>query len=90
MNTEQDPNPPFLVQLGELIDDVCSRGESVTAIAIRAGVHRDLVSRLKNRNYRSVPSLSNVEAICGAIGYRLVLQPNSDSDFMSGANTYSD
>ncbi len=78
MNADQNPNPPFLIQLGELIDEVCKRGESVNAIAIRAGVHRDLVSLLRNGTYRSAPSLSNIEAICNAIGHRLALKPNSD------------
>ena len=79
MSPEHTPNRPILIQLGELIDEHCKRGESVNAIAIRAGVNRDLVSRLRNRNYRSSPSLANIEAICKAIGYRMVLQPNATS-----------
>ena len=63
MSINQNPTPPFLIQVGELIDEVCKRGESVTAIATRAGVHRDLVSRLRNKTYRSAPSLANIEAI---------------------------
>ena len=78
MSIDQNPPPPFLIQVGELIDEVCKRGESVTAIATRAGVHRDLVSRLRNKTYRSAPSLANIEAICNAIGHRLALKPNPD------------
>ncbi|MCY2983947.1 MAG: hypothetical protein NTY15_09945 [Planctomycetota bacterium] len=77
MTTETSSRQPFLVELAKLIDEVCQRGETVNDIAVRAGLSRDLVSRLRNRTYRSAPSLANIEAVCNAIGYRLSLQPNS-------------
>ncbi len=75
MLTNEMANQPFLVELATRIDEVCNRGGTVNDIAIRAGLSRDLVSRLRNRTYRSAPSLANVEAVCNAIGYRLTLQP---------------
>jgi DNA-binding phage protein len=77
MTIETSSQQPFLVELASLIDEVCQRGETVNDIAVRAGLSRDLVSRLRNRTYRSAPSLANIEAVCNAIGYRLSLQPNS-------------
>ena len=77
MTIETRSGDPFLVELANLINDVCNRGETVNDIAVRAGLSRDLVSRLRNRTYRSAPSLANIEAVCSAIGYRLSLQPQS-------------
>jgi len=79
MPTEENSNQPFLVELARLIDDVCQRGQTVKDIAVRAGLSRDLVSRLRNRTYRSAPSLANIEAVCNAIGYRLTLQPHAEA-----------
>jgi hypothetical protein len=75
MSTEPASSKPFLSQLSELIDEVCKKGQTVNDIAIRAGLSRDLVSRIKNRTYRSAPSLPNIEAVCEAIGHRLALVP---------------
>ena len=75
MTTEPSSSKAFLSQLSELIDVVCKQGKTVNDIAIRAGLSRDLVSRIKNRSYRSAPSLSNIEAVCEAIGHRLALVP---------------
>jgi DNA-binding phage protein len=75
MSTEPASSKPFLSQLSELIDEVCKKGQTVNDIAIRAGLSRDLVSRIKNRSYRSAPSLSNIEAVCLAIGHRLAVVP---------------
>ncbi|MFY7875073.1 MAG: helix-turn-helix domain-containing protein [Pirellula sp.] len=75
MTIEPTSSKPFLSQLSELIDEVCKQGQTVNDIAIRAGLSRDLVSRLRNRSYRSAPSLSNIEAVCQAIGHRLALVP---------------
>jgi DNA-binding phage protein len=75
MTTEPSSSKAFLSQLSELIDEVCKQGKTVNDIAIRAGLSRDLVSRIKNRSYRSAPSLSNIEAVCEAIGHRLALVP---------------
>lgn len=75
MTTEPSSSKAFLSQLSELIDEVCKQGKTVNDIAIRAGLSRDFVSRIKNRSYRSAPSLSNIEAVCEAIGHRLALVP---------------
>jgi len=75
MTTEPSSSKAFLSQLSELIDEVCKQGKTVNDNAIRAGLSRDLVSRIKNRSYRSAPSLSNIEAVCEAIGHRLALVP---------------
>jgi len=79
MPIKENSNQPFLVELAKLIDDVCQRGQTVNDIAVRAGLSRDLVSRLRNRTYRSAPSLANIEAVCNAIGYRLTLQPHPEA-----------
>ena len=57
------PNPTPFSRREELLDDVCKCGETVNDIAIRASpirasLSRDLLSRLKNRSYRSAPSMS--------------------------------
>ena len=75
MSTKPASSKPFLSQLSELIDEVCKQGQTVNDIAIRAGLSRDLVSRIRNRSYRSAPSLPNIEAVCEAIGHRLALVP---------------
>ena len=75
MNKPYDADQPFLVQLGELIDQACKNGATISDIAMRAGLSRDLVSRLRNRSYRSAPSLLHIEAVCNAIGHRLELHP---------------
>ena len=80
MNRESSDQQPFLNQLGELIDQACKNGETVSDIAMRAGLSRDLVSRLRNRSYRSAPSLLHVEAVCNAIGHRLTLEPISNEE----------
>jgi DNA-binding phage protein len=77
MPKETSSNQSILVELAKLIDDACNRGSTVNDIAIRAGLSRDLVSRLRNRTYRSAPSLANIEAVCHALGYRLWLKSNT-------------
>ena len=89
MTIETSSRQPFLVELAKIIDEVCQRGETVNDIAVRAGLSRDLVSRLRNRTYRSAPSLANIEAVCNAIGYRLSLQPHSVVVEPSGADSAS-
>ena len=89
MTIETSSRQPFLVELAKIIDEVCQRGETVNDIAVRAGLSRDLVSRLRNRTYRSAPSLANIEAVCNAIGYRLSLQPDSVVVEPSGADSAS-
>ena len=75
MTPETIASQPFLVELAKRIDEACNRGETINDIAVRAGLSRDLISRLRNRTYRSAPSLANIEAVCNAIGYRLSMQP---------------
>lgn len=59
----------------EAIADACERGDSVSAIAQRAGVPRSMVSGLRHGNYPSSPTLEKLEAICSAIQLRLTVAP---------------
>lgn len=61
-----------LDELGRLIEDACEKGDSVSAIARRSGVHRNVVSGLRNGSYESNPSLDSIEAIAAAIGMQLI------------------
>lgn len=70
-------NDALLEQLGTLINEACERGDSVSAIAERAGVQRDLVSGLRNGTYRFTPTLARTEAILKAIGYKLAFEKMS-------------
>lgn len=63
-----------LCELGRLIANACERGDSVTAIAERAGVNREFVSSLRNGTYRSSPTLDRMQAVCDAIGVRIELK----------------
>lgn len=63
----------LLLSLSESIEEACERGDSVTAIAERAGVQRDVVSGIRNRSYKHKPSLERFESICSAIGLRVKL-----------------
>lgn len=60
-----------LEDLGERITAACKNGDSVNAIAERAGVRREMVSRLKNANYSYSPSFEVVEKIANAIGLQI-------------------
>lgn len=64
-------NEDLLQQLGQLIDVACDRGDTVSAIADRAGVQRELVSGLRNGSYRATPTIARADAILRAIGYKV-------------------
>jgi DNA-binding phage protein len=70
-------NDALLEQLGALISEACDRGDSVSAIAERAGVQRDLVSGLRNGTYRATPTLARTEAILRAIGFKVTFEKMS-------------
>ena len=63
-------------ELARLIEEACDRGDSVSAIAERAGVQRELVSGIRNGSYRYKPTLDRFEAICAAIGVSINLTRN--------------
>ena len=61
-----------LEQLVRLVADHRERtGESVTAIAARAGVPREKVSRLLSGTYPHAPQFEMIARIARAIGYRI-------------------
>ena len=63
----------LICTLSKAIEDACEHGDSVTAIAERAGVQRDVVSGIRNRTYRFKPALDRFESICEALGLRISL-----------------
>lgn len=63
----------LICTLSNAIQEACERGDSVTAIAERAGVQRDVVSGIRNKTYRFKPALDRFEAICEAVGLRVSL-----------------
>lgn len=65
---------PTLTELSKIITEACDRGDSVSAIAERAGQNRSDVSRLKNNSYLYSPTVEKVEAVCKAIGYHICIQ----------------
>jgi transcriptional regulator with XRE-family HTH domain len=60
-------------ELSTLIDAACKRGDSVSAIAERAGVQRELVSGIRNGTYGSVPSLARIQSVASALGFGVSL-----------------
>lgn len=64
----------LLDQLATLIESACERGDNVSAIAERAGVNREFVSSLRNRTYRSSPTIDRMKAVCDAIGVKITLR----------------
>jgi transcriptional regulator with XRE-family HTH domain len=50
------------------INEACESGDSCTAIARRIGVHRDMISGIRNRSYGSTPNLSIIVALCDELG----------------------
>jgi len=63
-----------LAELGKYIEAACERGDSVSAIAERAGVQRDVISGLRNGTYRYSPTLDKFEAICKSVGVEIILK----------------
>jgi DNA-binding phage protein len=61
----------ILDEISNLINAACERGDSVSAIAERAGVRREIVSLLKNRSYSFSPTIEKVDAICKAVGKKI-------------------
>ena len=61
----------LMQELGRLIDEACSAGDSGSAIAKRAGVQFELISGLRNGTYRSIPTIARVESILEALGYKV-------------------
>lgn len=71
-----------IAEIRELIIQACERGDTVRAIARRAGVDENEVYRLKNDNYRGVPRFSFVVGLAEAIGSHIKfsrLRKKSDS-----------
>ena len=64
----------LLEQLACMIDDACKRGDTVSAIAERAGLQREFVSGLRNHTYRSSPTIDRFKAVCDAIGVKISLE----------------
>lgn len=61
-----------LDELRSLINEhIESTGESVTALAVRAGVARGVVSRLRSGNYPSSPSLEVIKLVGASLGKRI-------------------
>jgi DNA-binding XRE family transcriptional regulator len=46
------------------IEVACENGESVSSIAEKIGVNRNIVSGLRNGTYKSMPGWSVVRALC--------------------------
>lgn len=60
-------------EIRQLIIQACKRGDTVRAIALRAGVDENEVYRLKNHNYRGVPRLAFIVGLAMAVGRRVKL-----------------
>lgn len=54
-----------------LRDHLRQSGETQGALAIRAGVRREMVALLLNGKYTSSPTFDNVAKIANAIGFRI-------------------
>lgn len=61
----------LLSELAKLIETACEHGDTVSAIAERAAVQRDLISGLRNGTYRATPTLARTEAILNSLGYKI-------------------
>lgn len=68
-----DLSQSTLVELSELINEACERGETVRAIANRAGVSEVTVSLLKNQTYRKSPTLGMLAKIAMSLGRKISL-----------------
>ena len=60
-----------LDEVVDLINHACESGDTVNAIAERSKLDRFMISRLKNRQYKSSPSLEIVETLLLALGHTL-------------------
>lgn len=58
-------------KLGQLIAAACKKGTSIYEIADKAGVHYEVINKLRNGNYNSSPSVDNSQAILKAVGHGL-------------------
>jgi DNA-binding phage protein len=66
-----------LEALVRLVTDYRERtGESVTAIAARAGVPREKISRLLSGTYPHAPQFEMISRIAKAVGYRIAFSPD--------------
>ena len=62
-----------LDEVRELLNAFIDRtGESVTSIALRAGVKRQFLSQIRSGSYASSPQFENVVKVCQAIGKRMI------------------
>ncbi len=64
----------IIEQITALIEDACAAGDNVSAIAIRAGVSRSKVSRIRNHSFEEYPSIETLSKIALALGRKVSIR----------------
>lgn len=58
----------LIESVAELIEEACTNGDNVSAIALRAGIPRPKVSRIRNGSFTDTPTVETLGKIAQSLG----------------------
>jgi transcriptional regulator with XRE-family HTH domain len=70
----------LIENVAELIEEACSNGDNVSAIALRSGVPRPKVSRIRSGSYVETPTVETLGKIARSLGCRVEVKLKKSSN----------